>query len=315
MNELNVKGLQKVYVDLTAGLYGKITAKQGEVNSRGLLVKITNYGNEVQLTPEVKIVFYGQASDGLIYERQLKELINGEYTLVYPPGLLKPGIVNAELRLYKDKSVLASTTFNIEVEEGIVTDDIIEQIDDADLITKILNISSSEDQRIELYEQVKSSYENGDFKGEPGPQGKPGPVGPPGIDGKQGLDGEPGPIGPQGPQGPQGEPGPQGVKGDKGDHGEQGPQGPKGDTGEPGPQGPKGDNADLTADSIKNALGYTPVDTEHFNEFTFNTGIYMQNNSLTKENIERGLGYTPVDESVIGNISNILDNINGEVIE
>lgn len=115
--------------------------------------------------------------------------------------------------------------------------------------------------------------------------------------------------------GPQGEPGPQGVKGDKGDPGEQGPQGPKGDPGEPGPQGPKGDNADLTADSIKNALGYTPVDTEHFNEFTFNTGIYMQNNSLTKENIERGLGYTPVDESVIGNISNILDNINGEVIE
>lgn len=253
MNELNVKGLQKVYVDLTAGLYGKITAKQGEVNSRGLLVKITNYGNEVQLTPEVKLVFYGQASDGLIYERQLKELINGEYTLVYPPGLLKPGVVNAELRLYKDESVLASTTFNIEVKEGIVTDDIIEQIDDADLITKILNISSSEDQRIELYEQVKESYENGDFIGEPGPQGEPGPAG---VDGKPGIDGEPGPMGPQGPEGPQG------------------PQG------EPGPQGPKGDNADLTAESIKDALGYTPV-----------------------------------DESVIGDISNILDNINGEVIE
>ena len=53
------------------------------------------------------------------------------------------------------------------------------------------------------------------------------------------------PVGPQGPQG------------------EQGPQGPKGDKGDTGPQGPKGDTANVTAENIASALGYTPASADH----------------------------------------------------
>lgn len=45
-----------------------------------------------------------------------------------------------------------------------------------------------------------------------------------------------------------------GEKGDKGDKGETGPQGPQGEV---GPQGPAGSAANITADNINKALGYT----------------------------------------------------------
>lgn len=107
--------------------------------------------------------------------------------------------------------------------------------------------------------------------GAAGPQGEAGPQGPKGDTGEKGNPGEKGDIGPEGPQGkqgPQGVAGPAGPKGDpgekgeKGDTGATGPQGEKGATGATGPQGPKGDpgsDATVTADSIKTALGYTPV--------------------------------------------------------
>lgn len=68
--------------------------------------------------------------------------------------------------------------------------------------------------------------------------------------GPRGLQGE------QGIQGPKGEQGEQGIQGPKGDKGE---QGPKGDKGEQGIQGEPGSDADVTAENIQSALGYTPA--------------------------------------------------------
>lgn len=99
-------------------------------------------------------------------------------------------------------------------------------------------------------------------KGETGPQGPAGETGP---KGDPGADGAPGIQGPAGPKGDTGPAGPQGEKGDTGPAGPTGATGPKGEkgaTGATGPQGPKGDpgsDATVTADSIKTALGYTPV--------------------------------------------------------
>lgn len=113
--------------------------------------------------------------------------------------------------------------------------------------------------------------------GDTGPQGPKGDTGPAGADGAPGLQGpkgdtgekgDTGPEGPQGKQGPQGVAGPAGSKGDPGEKGEKGdtgatgevgPQGPKGETGPAGPKGDPGSDATVTADSIKTALGYTPV--------------------------------------------------------
>ena len=53
--------------------------------------------------------------------------------------------------------------------------------------------------------------------------------------------------------------------GAQGPAGPVGPQGPKGDTGDTGPQGipgPAGSDANITAENIQSALGYTPADSE-----------------------------------------------------
>ena len=53
--------------------------------------------------------------------------------------------------------------------------------------------------------------------------------------------------------------------GAQGPDGPVGPQGPKGDTGDTGPQGipgPAGSDANVTAENIQSALGYTPADSE-----------------------------------------------------
>ena len=102
-------------------------------------------------------------------------------------------------------------------------------------------------------------------QGKQGPQGVAGPAGPKGIPGEKGEKGDTGATGEVGPQGPKGETGPAGPKGEKGDTGPAGPTGatgPKGEKGATGATGPKGDpgsDATVTADSIKTALGYTPV--------------------------------------------------------
>lgn len=98
-----------------------------------------------------------------------------------------------------------------------------------------------------VYANVQRDLEEGKLKGE---KGDTGPEGPQGKQGPQGV------AGPAGPKGDTGE------KGEKGDTGATGPRGDTGATGATGPQGPKGDpgsDATVTADSIKTALGYTPV--------------------------------------------------------
>lgn len=60
------------------------------------------------------------------------------------------------------------------------------------------------DELVKLTNDIKTSYERGEFKGEKGeqgPQGETGPQGEQGLQGPQGPQGEQGPVGPQGPAG------------------------------------------------------------------------------------------------------------------
>lgn len=76
-----------------------------------------------------------------------------------------------------------------------------------------------------------------------------------GDKGDKGDTGERGPQGETGPQGPKGDTGAAGPQGPKGEKGERGEKGDKGDRGEPGMDG---SDAEVTAQNIVNALGYTP---------------------------------------------------------
>lgn len=122
--------------------------------------------------------------------------------------------------------------------------------------------------------------------GATGPQGPKGDKGDKGDTGPQGPKGATGATGATGPQGPQGAKGEDGAQGPKGDPGATGAQGPKGEPGADGAQGPKGEqgppgsDANVTAENIKAALGYTPADAE-------------QTAEVTASSIKNALGYTP----------------------
>ena len=112
--------------------------------------------------------------------------------------------------------------------------------------------------------------------------------------GPQGPQGEPGPQGEQGVRGPQGERGLQGERGQQGPQGEQGVQGergPQGIQGPTGPQGPKGDPS--TADITLSGTVITVTD---------NAG------TVTTLDVKDALA------PIIGDINDVLDEINGEVI-
>lgn len=123
------------------------------------------------------------------------------------------------------------------------------------------------DELVKLTNDIKTSYEKGEFKGEKGdkgdvgPQGPQGPIGLTGPQGPKGDTGEQGPKGDTGPQGEQGLQGPQGEKGDKGDKGDKGeqgevgpigPQGPQGEQGPIGPQGPAGSGGTTNYNDLEN---------------------------------------------------------------
>ena len=81
--------------------------------------------------------------------------------------------------------------------------------------------------------------------------------------------------------------GPAGPKGDTGATGPQGPKGDKGDTGATGPKGDKGDpgaDANVTAEKISSALGYTPVKASGWNAGK-NLGTDANGNVIEKEDI------------------------------
>lgn len=119
--------------------------------------------------------------------------------------------------------------------------------------------------------------------GAQGPKGDKGDKGDTGPQGPKGATGATGATGPQGPQGAKGEDGAQGPKGDPGATGAQGPKGEPGADGAQGPQGvqgPPGSDANVTAENIKKALGYTPADAGKTVE-------------VTAASVRNALGYVP----------------------
>lgn len=104
-----------------------------------------------------------------------------------------------------------------------------------------------------------------------------------GEKGDKGDKGDKGETGPQGPQGQQGEPGRDGADGAKGDKGD------KGDPGDPGT------DATVTAENIKNALGYTPADVNDVFDYTSNptfTNIF--------DTVEIEYGKRLLDDGTVG---------------
>ena len=108
-----------------------------------------------------------------------------------------------------------------------------------------------------------------------------------------------------GPQGPQGE------KGEKGD---------KGDIGLTGPQGPAGSDANVTAENIDLALGYTPADRIALEELARRLNALADSDDVTLDQVSELVAYIKANRELIEsvttnkvNVSDIIDNLTTNV--
>lgn len=154
-------GLRQVYVDFNTESIGTLYAKEGEVNSRGLLIQLVHKGKIVQ-DDDFIVNFFGSTQDGLVYHRKADKIENkpGLYQLIYPANMLKAGQVNAEIRLFKNDDNISTKTFQIFVDNKVVSDDLIEGIDEPDLLTKLLGAAVNEQIRIDN-EEIRVQNEIG----------------------------------------------------------------------------------------------------------------------------------------------------------
>lgn len=186
---MNIKdlGLKKFYVDIYDGKIRDSDAKEDEVNSRGLLIKFLDKGEAIQL-PGVDVYLYIGKTPVVIYEEEAVLLQDGFYEVIFPQEVMKYGSYEAEIRLKKDGAVLATKTFNINIDKGVMTEGVLVGISKPDVVENVLSVLRSEEERKvaeeirnEQYVLLKSMIDDGNV-------GK-GDKGEPGIDGVDGKDG------------------------------------------------------------------------------------------------------------------------------
>jgi len=104
--DLKYLGLQRIKFD-PGGLNNytnKITGKEGDIGTRGLLVEF-----EKGLGCRLYI-----KSKEETYEIQADEIRDGVYEVIYPMNL-RAGIKQAEIKFYKDNEILSSFIFEIKI--------------------------------------------------------------------------------------------------------------------------------------------------------------------------------------------------------
>ena len=215
------------------GAQWSIDVKQNDVNSRRIVISLTDGGKAFILGGDMIATIYGKKTDGnVIYKDCAIE--NGMAIVDVEKQLITAaGTVECELRIYDSNAagaqLLTTPRFNIEVYDVLTDENRITSMSDySALASETVKSQEATKRANDISEMLETKLANGELKGEKGdtgPQGEQGPKGDTGIQG------------PQGEQGPKGDTGPQGEQGPKGDTGPQGEQGPKGDTGIQGPQG------------------------------------------------------------------------------
>lgn len=200
------------------GAQWSIDVKQNDVNSRRIVISLTDGGKAFILGGDMIATIYGKKTDGnVIYKDCTIE--NGMAIVDVEKQLITAaGTVECELRIYDSNAagaqLLTTPRFNIEVYDVLSDENRITSTSDYSALTSETVKSQEATKRAnDISEMLETKLANGELKGEKGD------------------------TGPQGEQGPKGDTGPQGEQGPKGDTGPQGEQGPKGDAGIQGPQG------------------------------------------------------------------------------
>lgn len=200
------------------GAQWSIDVKQNDVNSRRIVISLTDGGKAFILGGDMIATIYGKKTDGnVIYKDCTIE--NGMAIVDVEKQLITAaGTVECELRIYDSNAagaqLLTTPRFNIEVYDVLTDENRITSMSDySALASETVKSQEATKRANDISEMLKTKLANGELKGEKGDTGPQGEQGPKGDTGPQG---EQGPKGDTGIQGPQGVPGPKGEKGERG---------------------------------------------------------------------------------------------------
>lgn len=201
-----------------SGAQWSIDVKLNDVNSRRIVISLTDGGKAFILGGDMIATIYGKKTDGnVIYKDCTIE--NGMAIVDVEKQLITAaGTVECELRIYDSNAagaqLLTTPRFNIEVYDVLSDENRITSTSDySALASETVKSQEATKRANDISEMLETKLANGELKGEKGDTGP---------QGEQGTKGDTGPQGEQGPKGDAGIQGPQGVPGPKGEKGEQG---------------------------------------------------------------------------------------------
>lgn len=195
-----------------SGAQWSIDVKQNDVNSRRIVISLTDGGKAFILGGDMIATIYGRKTDGNVIYKDCS-IENGMAIVDVEKQLITAaGTVECELRIYDSNAagaqLLTTPRFNIEVYDVLSDENRITSTSDYSALTSETVKSQEATKRAnDISEMLETKLANGELKGEKGDKGN---------DGAPGAKGEQGPKGDTGIQGPQGVPGPKGEKGEQG---------------------------------------------------------------------------------------------------
>lgn len=201
-----------------SGAQWSIDVKQNDVNSRRIVISLTDGGKAFILGGDMIATIYGKKTDGNVIYKDCS-IENGMAIVDVEKQLITAaGTVECELRIYDSNAagaqLLTTPRFNIEVYDVLTDENRITSTSDYSALTSETVKSQEATKRAnDIAETLETKLANGELKGEKGDKGNDGA---PGAKGDTGPQGEQGPKGDAGIQGPQGVPGPKGEKGEQG---------------------------------------------------------------------------------------------------
>lgn len=155
-------------------LFQAIVAKQTDYGSRFLRATLANNGEKIFVDPTFSATINAKRPDGL--SKRFDAEVNDDGTITAPLTgwmLEKAGIVDCDISMITPDAKLSSTVFSITVNEAACGGDVIEQDEDLNILTELINEVTA------LTEELEQKAGDGEFKGD---KGDPGPKGDKGDD-------------------------------------------------------------------------------------------------------------------------------------
>ncbi len=155
-------------------LFQAIVAKQTDYGSRFLRATLANNGEKIFVDPTFSATINAKRPDG--FSKRFDAEVNEDGTITAPLTgwmLEKAGIVDCDISMITPDAKLSSTVFSITVNEAACGGDVIEQDEDLNILTELINEVTA------LTEELEQKAGDGEFKGE---KGDPGPKGDKGDD-------------------------------------------------------------------------------------------------------------------------------------